>query len=530
MQDHCLCGPGGEGKTSILARYAELYGGEYERVLWLPCGQKTVPEAFANNFQLVDALQPAIPDWKDEWETQRKFERIVEALTANGRTGLLLLDNADERSLLAQYRETFERTLSRWTCLISTRDAKTNFKQVIRIEPLEAAFAFRLFLRLWMGDNDSPTPDDAERLKRLLARIRYHALLTEMLAKHLRICREEGLPDTLQTLLQKLSTHGLLGLPNTDPVRVEWQGQTGTPEQILAQLFDLADLDENQQTRLLHLALLPETPIPLHLLLDTLGIERENDPQGYQDFRAGLDALVARGWLDFLPGKGYRVHPLAAEVVRQRLLPDFERCWPVAERLKAILDNRKITEARVFLPLAEAVLRNIAVGENADNSEEEQLKRADLACSIGDGYGALGNLPNAQTYFQQYFAITQTLAKANPHAEEIQRSWAVANSKMGDVALALGQPHEARKYFEKVLEISQTLAQANPHAEQIQCEWAVALAKLGTLEIQTDGDRTRARTLLEQATAIVEERLAINPHSADLKQLIDAMRSWLQKV
>ncbi|MDW8231043.1 MAG: tetratricopeptide repeat protein, partial [Saprospiraceae bacterium] len=130
-------------------------------------------------------------------------------------------------------------------------------------------------------------------------------------------------------------------------------------------------------------------------------------------------------------------------------------------------------------------------------------------------------------FFEQYLAITQTLAQANPHAEQIQRDWAVANSRLGDVALALGQPHEARKFFEQYLAITQTLAQANPHAEQIQRSWAVALANLGILEIQADGDRTRARALLEQAITIIEERLAINPHSADLKQLIDAMRSWL---
>jgi tetratricopeptide (TPR) repeat protein len=573
-----LCGPGGEGKTSILARYAKQYEGEYKRVLWLACGQKIVPEAFANNFQLTEALRPAIPDWKDEWDMQRKFERIVEVLAADERTGLLLLDNADEYSRLAQYRPIFEHTLGRWTCLISTRDVKTDFQQVIRLKPLAADFAFRLFVRLWLGEAGQPTPDDAERLRRLLERIQYHALLTEMLAKHLRVCRDEGLPDTLETLLQNLSDQGLLGLPNTDPVRVEWQGQMGTPQQILARLFDLTGLDENQQTRLLHLALLPETPVTLELLLKTFGIEREADPEEYKIFRAELDALVARGWLDFLHRKGYRVHPLAAETVRQRLLPDFERCRPVVERLRAILDDRKISEARVFLPLAEAVLKNVAAGKNANHGDEENLAVARLARVVGEGYEVSGNLPNAQTYFQQYLTITQTLAHANPHAEQIQRDWAVANSKMGDLALALGQPNEARTFFEKALEISQklahanphaeeiqhdwavanskmgdlalalgqpnearlffektleifqTLAHANPHAEQIQRDWAVALMKLGSLEIKTDGDRTRARALLEQAIAVLENRLVLNPHSADLKQRLETAQRWLQKV
>ncbi len=166
------------------------------------------------------------------------------------------------------------------------------------------------------------------------------------------------------------------------------------------------------------------------------------------------------------------------------------------------------------------------------NPDAEQIQRewAVANAMMGDVAIALGQPLEARKFFEKDLEISQALAKANPDSEQIQRDWAVANARMGDVAIALGQPLEARKFFEKALEIFEALAKANPDAEQIQRDWAVALAKLGEWEIQANGNRPRARALLEQALDVLEKRLAINPHSADLKQRIEGVRRWLSKV
>ena len=560
-----LVGQGGAGKSSILAKFYEQHGADFPRVVWLFCEEgQTLAEAFANNFDLIDHLRPAMPRWRDDLTAKEKFEQLTDALAAEERSGLLLLDNANEHARLRSYHRCFEQKLRRWTCLIATRDEKSGFQQVVKVPALPAQFAENLFLTLWLDDPNLATDADRALLRQLLARIQYHALLTEMLAKHLRVRRNEGKKSSLSTLVNQLSEKGILGLPRTDVVEVEWQGTVGTPNQILERLFDLAQLSDEQQTLLLRLAILPSDWMPMRLLQPIFGIDEAADPEAAESFTQQITQLANGGWVEFLDGSGYRPHALVGEVVRQRLLPDLDRCRVVVNNLKSILRHQKISSAKDFLPAAAAVLENMNFPIESDI--------ADLACATGDAYQALGDLPQARRYFEQYLAISEQLAhtnpdskriqrdwavansrmgdlalalgqpaearqyfekllaifeqlaRANPDSEQIQREWAAANSRMGDLALALGQPAEARRYFEQDLAISEQLARANPDSEQIQRDWAAALANMGVLEIRTGGDIAHACARLEQALGILEARLAINPLSADLQNLAEQIR------
>ncbi len=97
------------------------------------------------------------------------------------------------------------------------------------MRPLDADFAYALFLRYWLGEGAQPSDSDAALLHRLLERIRYHALLTEMLTKHLRARRREGKESSLRVLVDQLSQKGILGLPRTDLVELLWQGEASAP-------------------------------------------------------------------------------------------------------------------------------------------------------------------------------------------------------------------------------------------------------------------------------------------------------------
>ena len=467
-----LVGQGGAGKSSILAKFYQQHGADFPRVVWLFCEEgQTLAEAFANNFDLIDRLRPAMPRWRDDLTAEQKLSCLTDALAAEGRSGLLLLDNANEHARLRLYRYHFEQQLRRWTCLIASRDEKSGFRQVVRVPALPADFAENLFLTLWLDDPGLATAADRALLRPLLARIQYHALLTEILAKHLRVRRSEGKEDNLSQLVEQLSERGILGLPRTDAVEVEWQGAAGTPSQILERLFDLAQLDHEQQTLLLRLAILPSDWMPMRLLQPIFGIDEANDPEAAEQFSQQITRLANAGWVEFLAGSGYRPHALVGEVVRQKLLPDLDRCKLVVENLASILHNQKISQAKNFLPAAAAALENLGFPVESDI--------AVLACYTGDAYQALGNLP------------------------------------------------EARRYFEQCLAICEQLAQANPDSEPIQRGWAVALAKMGILEIRTGGDKALARARLEQALGILEARLAINPQSADLQGLAEQVRSAL---
>jgi hypothetical protein len=403
---------GGAGKTSILAKFCEQHGDDYPHIIWINCGQQTVVHAVAGDFKLVDALRPAMPRWRDEWEAQQKFEHLVDTLAADGRSGLLLLDNANENAHLAHCRRAFEEKLARWTCLITSRDPKTGFRQVLPVGPLDADFAHKLFVRHWLGDGAQPSADDAERLRRLLARIHHHALLTEILAKHLRACREEGNTVRLEDLLRRLSTEGILGLPRTDAVEVEWQGAVGTPRQILEKLFDLAQLDEVQQTRLLQLALLPDAPMPMDLLLPVFCIARDAEPEGYEAFKAELENLAARGWLGFAKGAGYRTHPLVGEFVRGLLLPDFERCRLVVENLTIILEKHVNSEGsdnlKDWVLVGEEVFKHLRL----ENNNELKI----LGSWVSTIYSILfeteeqmGNINEAKYFFEKSLQLKNLL-------------------------------------------------------------------------------------------------------------------------
>ncbi len=506
-----LCAEGGAGKSSILAKYCEQYGAEYPRIVWLTCGPgQSVAEVFAGDPKLVDTLRPAMPRWRDEWETAQKFDCLLETLAAEERTGLLVLDNVNEEAQLDQYQDAFEAKLRRWTCLIGTRHSKLRYTHTLKVEPLDPDFAYQLFVLHWLGEGQQPSEDDAERLRSLLERIRYHALLIEVMAKYLRTCREEGLGDGLPDLLRTLSEEGLLGLPKTDKVRVSWHGAVGTPLQILEKLFDMSQLKPELETLLLQTSLLPAVYLPMAQLLHIFGIDRQQDSQQYEAFKADLEHLAAAGWLEFLPQQGYRAHPIIAELVRQRLLPDFERCQKVLSALSRLLDTWKISDAKPFLPIAEAVLENLG-------RHTKHMSTSDLACALGDGYMALGNLPKAEQYFRGYYDIAQTLAAAAPEEADIQRDYAVANSKMGDILLQLGKPHDALPFFEQYLQISQTLALHNPHAENIQREYAIANGKMGNILLAL-GKPHDALPFFEQALQIFQTLAQHNPHAENIQR------------
>ncbi len=54
-----------------------------------------------------------MPRWRDEWNAEQKIEGLADTLAADGRSGLLLLDNANEAARLSRFRRIFEEKLRR---------------------------------------------------------------------------------------------------------------------------------------------------------------------------------------------------------------------------------------------------------------------------------------------------------------------------------------------------------------------------------------------------------------------------------
>ena len=547
-------GTGGIGKTSVAAAWCARRGEAFAHILWLHCGEGTVGEALLR-CGLMERLFPPgafLPGTPEEVRLDALLSALCSPPTPRSRC-LLVLDNANRGDDLRASRHRLENLAAQgWAVLLTSRAEQTGLPER-KIGVLPPPLARALFL-----DYFQPAEMEAEDLLgRLLVAIGYHTLLIEALAKHLAARRDKGKAALLATLCTQLERAGALALPATDTVDVHWQNRHGhTPEALLEALFDLSALDTAAQALLLRLALLSAEPMTLPHLYPLFGITVDGPEEAA--FDVSLAALAHAGWLEWQAGVGYRVHPLIAAVVRQRLLAGHASCADLVERLIKIHGEAQLTQsleyvedtraltgwleeknglvARLNLHLADTMFnlgdyRNMEIvlqraGEQFEAVEEWENAAVVLE-RLGRYFQTIGKIEDALQYFEKYLKLSEELYAANPRSESMKNGLAISYSKLGAIFQAQGKFEDALQYFEKDLKLTEELYAANPRSAELLKGLGVSQYKLGAISAALDRS-TEAQARYRQALNIFQ-KLATMTGLLQHVELVTYMEGLLEK-
>jgi tetratricopeptide (TPR) repeat protein len=162
----------------------------------------------------------------------------------------------------------------------------------------------------------------------------------------------------------------------------------------------------------------------------------------------------------------------------------------------------------------------------ADPSNARLIR--DLSVSLdrlGEVRLAGGDWAAALAAFEESLGIARKLAAGDPRNTEWQRDMSVSLDNVGDAKRAGNDTTGARAAYEESLAIRRKLVGADPSSPRWQVVLAVSLYKLSAVV-----DPARARTLLQEALAIVEKLEREGKLTADQSDWPQLVREELAKL
>lgn len=113
-----------------------------------------------------------------------------------------------------------------------------------------------------------------------------------------------------------------------------------------------------------------------------------------------------------------------------------------------------------------------------EESGEDQSELSTALSELGDIYEELGKLEKAQETYLKDLALSEQLAKDNPHSEQLRRDLSVAYYKMGVILDQAGRVEEAEQYLARDLAVCRALYQTNPGTIQYAHDLAISYENL----------------------------------------------------
>ena len=302
-------GIGGIGKTSVAAKYMATFGNQYKHLAWLTV-QSSLEEAFTNDIALLTSLdiEQKVRQLIEKQRLTDAFKLVVHQLNTLDST-LVVLDNANGLEDLMTYKSLFDTAKCHY--LITSR-AQPQEWTVVPIDALPEDEAVALFRKL------APlvqTTDEA--LKSLLSKLFYHTLLIELVAKA--VANAGFSFEELSSMIQTKFIHDA-----TLNEEIVYKGKHGDnydneakrtkiEEYIWLIFSNVKDLGDDAKLILKGMALLPVAmPFDRTFLKEHLALFE------VKDVVPNLSLLVEWGWLH-KEGKGFKMHPLVADVVVKHL-------------------------------------------------------------------------------------------------------------------------------------------------------------------------------------------------------------------
>jgi tetratricopeptide (TPR) repeat protein len=493
-------GNGGVGKTSIAAKYYDLFKDEYAHVAWV-LSQKSISNA------LLTLAGPLKLAFDQNMPSEERLKVLLKAMASLYKPCLLVIDNANEIEDLKQNYQSLRRCTN-FHLLITSRINHFEQAESYHIDGLPYDKALELFTKY----NPMHTESENSLFEQIHTAIGGNTLVVELLAKYLRIVNTYKTNYTLSNLLSDLHTKGLLGLPTTKKVATDYQASQGTmreekPEAIIAAMYDLSELTNPEKDLLFLFAILPAEAID-YAMIEQL---TANDPE----LEDNLETLVQKGFIERNTNTyGLKCNPLVQEIARKKHPKNPDECRTIINILIKKLDydgialvNSNYQDAEVFAKYAESVVRNFDVPNRS---------LAILYERLGNYYLNIGYFDAASKCFENYNQFSKELYEANPRSESLKNGLAISYLKLGDIHQSMGHMEEALKYFENYNRLKKELYEANPRSESLKNGLAISYEKLGDIH-QSMGHMEEALKYFENDLALTKELYEANPRSESLK-------------
>ena len=545
-------GEGGIGKTTLAAEYWRRHEAGYKHLAWM-FAEQGIGSALLG-------LAPSLGLQFDPTDKETvQIDKILLAIANLDKPCLLVFDNANEAADLKKHYQRL-RSLTNCHILLTSRASKVGEMKTYAIQPLTEAQGIELFRHHYPELTDAELP----LLRAILKAVGYNTLVTELLAKNLTVLNKIRRQYTLENLLHDLQGKGLLALKNRE-VETTYHSdelRSATPAEIIAAMYDLGNLTEDERYLLSNLAVLPADYIPFKDLDSLLGMDTEH-------LENALDSLQEKGWLDFNAAeKTFKTSPVIQEVTKDqnahRLLTD---CRALVDTLAEGLneDNRhtdNYRQAAVFARLGRSVIHaiptpdydvatlcqnignyhrdtgNLSLAMQAyqkmqdifvalRNAEPDNVDFKDgLAISyerLGSTHSALGKLTEAMRLFKQYNQLSKELHASFPDNVSFKNGLAISYSKLGYTHSALGNLNEALRLFEQYNQLEKELHASFPDNVSFKNGLAISYYKLGEVN-NTKGDKAKAKIHFQQAEALWQELVRDAPGIVQFQRFLQQVR------
>jgi tetratricopeptide (TPR) repeat protein len=533
---------GGMGKTTLAAAYWKRHQHAYQHLAWLFC-ESGILTALRSHLPEPLGLREQMNAAADNPEQQLAW--IVARMANLPKDSLLVLDNANEDKDIRAFEQ--HAAGLGWHVLITSRcsnvltDRNAEYP-ITSLAPDEARSLFRKY-------HDEPqNPEFSTLLDGFLRAVGHNTLCIELFGKHLREAAPWG--QTLAQLLGNIEQKGLQLGANGFEVRTQWaqtqHSSAATTDQVIAALYDLDTLAPEAQDLLTQCCLLPAES---HAAMVWAALLAPDDPRS---LKTRLDALVQKGWLNSDTAT-YRVSPVVQRIVLAR---QQARLWelgePIVKQLHTIFEtegyhSKNIKTAGPFAELVFELVDNLGVANGdiamlfdrlwvfytatgnlskaMDTAErmrvvsEKYGDKNGLAISyekLGSTHTALGNLPPALTFFEEYNRLKKELHEAYPQNVDFKNGLAISYEKLGSTHTALGNLPQALTFFEKDIELTKELHEAYPQNVSFKNGLAISYEKLGSTHTAL-GNLPQALTFFEEYNSLEKELHEAYPQNVDFK-------------
>lgn len=490
-------GDGGIGKTTIAAQYYHTYSKDYTHLAWV-FAEPTFADAMLS---FAVKLNISFPDISDKNE---RFQILLEAMRELKNPCLLVIDNANNLEELQKYYSEF-RSCTNFHLLLTTRITEFETAQTFLIEPLTDENAKILFTKYYLQHDEK----ENDLLQILLNSIGKNTLVIELMAKNLANLNKLKTNYSLNNLIEDLKTKGLFGVQSNE-VSSNYNVEKNIfrkekPEAIIAAMYDLLKLSDDEQKLLSVFAVLPAENIlftNLELLL-----------KGFKNFDVSLLTLAQKGWINkSVENKktAYKTNPIIQAIVKNKHSSFVEDCKILIVNMIALIEVEGGTghptkvgydDARIFIRYAEGII-------NLLNQKLNIVVR--LAERIGKYFYFNSNLHKAIHYFEVSSRISYILISLDPQNQDFKKGLAKSCQYLGMTHSSLGDLNKTLSYYEEYSRIEKELLQNNPHNIYHKDGLAISYERIGSVYSLT-GDIKKALYYFNEYARLEKELLRANP-------------------
>ncbi|HRJ15762.1 MAG TPA: NB-ARC domain-containing protein, partial [Saprospiraceae bacterium] len=251
-------GEGGIGKTSLAARYYHDYCDEYQHVAWVLSEQSIALAVLSLAPPLGVTFEPEMP-------TEARFQLLLTVLANLPKPCLLVVDNANELEDLETYYPQLQRCTN-FHVLFTTRVNEYAAAAFYKIPPLPEETALMAFREHYKAFETAEEPVFRE----LYEAVGGNTLVLELFAKNLNHFNTRMKKRYLLADLRQDVEKNLLRLSASEAVSIRYQAKDGQrkakPEEVIAAMYDLSALPDEEQALLSVLAVLPAERMAYELL------------------------------------------------------------------------------------------------------------------------------------------------------------------------------------------------------------------------------------------------------------------------